>query len=223
MKKHFLINLLVLAACLLYAASSFAGRTFNKDPYLQDDLQVNKLSVVNDYCEALPLGAFRLETGGTAATVGTDGAVLNSSSTPNLLIDANGDFEYIVWEDGETTPIYINHSVPADQIGNTEIYYKVTFHQPLAGTPERIDYDVRINAENDTSWDSSVTNQTPVSNGGVFNEPQTATLRPTTDFATVSAGDMARPRFWRDNSSGTGTQNFEITAIKACYKNIFSG
>lgn len=218
MKRGIFSIILMAFFVALFAGSALAGRVYNEYPYHHDDLTVTTLVATNvtastEQCTSLPLGSFLSETGGAGATVGTTGVQLTSSTAPALLIDSTGDFEYLSWADGEEDPIYLNHSVPRDYSSSS--YYKVTAHQPLTGVLESIDFDVRVNAEVGTAWDSTVTDQTPVDITGV-NEPATVTLTPTTDFASLAAGDMVRLRLWRNNAAGTGTQNLEITAIKFC-------
>ena len=218
MKRGILSIILMAFLVALFVGPALAGRIYNEAPYRQKDLLVDELeatalTALTEQCTSIPLGSFRIETGGSAATIGNGSDVLTNSTTPALWIDSAGDFEYISWADGETTPIYVNHSVPRDY--STSSYYKVTAHQTTTGVLESIDFDVRVNAETGTSWDSTVTDQTPVPILGV-NEPATATLTPTTDFASLAAGDMVRLRLWRNNGAGTGTDNLEITAVKFC-------
>lgn len=154
----------------------------------------------------IPLTAFMVENG-DGSTVGTTVAPLTASTTPGMEVDDN--VACLVWSDGETSPIQATFRVPADYVSTGR--FKVVATESDSTTPNQIDFDVYVNTDGSTN-DSSATDQTPAAMTAASATPDEVTLTPSTDFASLAAGDWITLRLWRDDVAD-GTGDLELKGV----------
>jgi hypothetical protein len=152
----------------------------------------------------LPLMNFVIRTSATAANTPT------SSTSPVLAIVS--EIPYIMWADGETTPIQATFRIP-DNYGSGGAF-KLMSTQTATGC--KVDFDVYLNLDG-TNVDSSATGQTPVLVSATRTAtPSVVTLTPATDFAALVAGEWVTLRLWRDDVA-TGAGSLRLHNVEFVY------
>lgn len=143
-------------------------------------------------------------------TTNADPAI-SGTSGPGIQIDDN--IPNLVWADGETTPGLITFRVPEDYSSGGA--FKLLATESDSTTPNQVDFDVYVNADN-TAIDASATNQTPVALAGTTTTPDQVTLTVATDFGSLTAGNWITLRVWRDDVAD-GTGDLEVKGVAFYY------
>jgi hypothetical protein len=152
----------------------------------------------------LPLTGFVIRSSATAAVVPT------SSTLPVLAIVS--EMPYVMWADGETTPIQATFRIPDNYSSGGS--FKLMATQTATGC--EVDFDVYINRSGG-NVDAAATNQTPVAVSTTrTTTPSEVALTPATDFASLLAGDWITLRIWRDNTA-TWTGSLRIHNVTFIY------
>ena len=202
--------LLLLSVGNVYAASSLDSRigSASEPGVMSDDQYVwDTFDAARDDIVAIGTQTAQVQIPLTSAILNdqTSIEVLSESTAPGLEFD--NAMAAIVWADGETTPIQVSFTVPADY-GSAGVL-KVLCADSASSTRNQVDFYTYVNSD-DTAWDTAVTNQTPVALAStIATHPELVTLTPATDFASLAAGDVVILGLWRDDTAD-GSADLEM-------------
>ncbi len=138
-------------------------------------------------------------------------APLSTSTAPGL--EEDNTIPAVVWADGETSLIQVTFRVPDDYVSGGA--FRVVADESDSTTPNQIDFAVYNNSDG-AAWDTDATDQTPVALTEGAGTAETVTLSPSTDFASLSAGDIITVQIWRDDTAN-GTGDLEIYYVEFYY------
>jgi len=142
----------------------------------------------------------------------TTGETIDAGEAPSLSVDNSiMDFD---WADGETDKASVSFRVPYDYESGG--YFRVWADEDAGGAVSALDFEVYVN-QDETAFDAAATNQTPVALSGDPGSPEELTLTVTTDFASLTAGDLVTLNIWRDDTTYTGTAALEVYYAEFVY------
>ena len=145
---------------------------------------------------------------------GTTAAAITASTTPGLETDNN--LADIVWADGETDPVTLTFQVPPEYISGM-VFYALCDQSSASTTACEVDFELYINTDGASTWDSAAEGNTPVALATTAASPQEVTLTPNaTDIEVISAGDWITINIWRDDTA-TGTADLEFYGLTVSY------